>query len=190
MRRGVYPGSFDPPTIAHLSVARAAMDQRRLDRLDLVISRTALGKSRPEHPSLDDRVSVVRASVAHLSGVGVVVTDAQLLSEIASGYDVVVMGADKWHQIHLVEFYGHSEEARDAALASLPAVAVAPRPPFVVPVDLALRVDRALHQVSSTRARGGDVAAMTPAARAFADRMGGWGVPGPPAVRRSSRPER
>ena len=43
-RRGVYPGSFDPPTIAHVAIAEAALLQAGLDRLDFAISRIALGK--------------------------------------------------------------------------------------------------------------------------------------------------
>ncbi|MDT1909227.1 hypothetical protein, partial [Acinetobacter baumannii] len=36
MRIGAYPGTFNPPTIAHLAVADAARAQRRLDRVVLV----------------------------------------------------------------------------------------------------------------------------------------------------------
>ncbi|MDQ1449821.1 MAG: hypothetical protein QOC79_2792, partial [Actinomycetota bacterium] len=43
-RRGVYPGSFDPPTIAHAAIAAAAVHAAQLDRLDLAISEIALGK--------------------------------------------------------------------------------------------------------------------------------------------------
>jgi len=52
---GVYPGSFDPLTIAHLAVAEIAVDHLGLDRLDLAISRFALGK---EHLA-DDTVAYV-----------------------------------------------------------------------------------------------------------------------------------
>ena len=43
-RRGVYPGSFNPLTVAHLAIADAAFHTARLERLDLAISRAALGK--------------------------------------------------------------------------------------------------------------------------------------------------
>ena len=33
---GCYPGSFNPPTVAHLAVAESAVEQAGLDRLDLV----------------------------------------------------------------------------------------------------------------------------------------------------------
>ncbi len=44
MRRGAYPGSFNPPTVAHLAIADAARRRLGLDRVDLIISRDALGK--------------------------------------------------------------------------------------------------------------------------------------------------
>ena len=185
MRRGVYPGSFDPPTTAHLAVAEAALSQRRLQRLDLVVSRRPLGKSAPVHPSLDDRLAVLRESVSHLESVRVLSVESRLLVDIAAGYDVVVMGADKWHQIHQVEFYDGSARRRDEAIASLPDVAVAPRPPFPLPPRLALDLDPEHHATSSTRARAGDLDLMTAAARAHAEATGAWTAAA--LLRRSSR---
>ena len=57
-------------------------------------------------------------------------TDAQLITDIAAGYDVVVMGADKWAQVRDPAWYDGSTAARDAALARLARVLVAPRPGF------------------------------------------------------------
>jgi len=37
MAVGCYPGSFNPPTIAHLAVADAARRQAGLDSVDLVL---------------------------------------------------------------------------------------------------------------------------------------------------------
>ncbi|HEV3226284.1 MAG TPA: hypothetical protein VGZ52_05610, partial [Acidimicrobiales bacterium] len=64
---------------------------------------------------------------------------------------VLVLGADKWSQLLDASFY-ESELARDAAVATLPQLAVAPRhdcsmPPHCVVLD----VD--LPHVSSTAAR-------------------------------------
>jgi len=42
VRVGVFPGSFDPLTTAHLAIADAAIEACELHRLDLVISRAAL----------------------------------------------------------------------------------------------------------------------------------------------------
>ncbi|WP_419919708.1 hypothetical protein [Candidatus Poriferisocius sp.] len=50
-RIGVYPGSFNPPTIGHLAIARAAPAQQGLDRVDLAVSRVALGKELVARPA-------------------------------------------------------------------------------------------------------------------------------------------
>lgn len=124
---GCYPGSFNPPTIAHLAVAAAALRRAGLDRLDLVISRSALGKEDLSIPSLSDRLDVLHAVAASRPWLGVAVTDSRLIADIADGYDVVVIGADKWAQVLDPAWYGGSTAARDDALSRLPRVLVAPR---------------------------------------------------------------
>ena len=178
-RFGVYPGSFNPPTIGHLAIARAALVQRGLDRVDLAVSRVALGKGVVERPSLEERVGVLEASVADVAGLAVVVTDAQLLVDIAQGYDVVVMGADKWAQVLDPGFYGDSVAARDEAVAALMGLelAIAPRPPFTVPEGAELVVEPEMAAVSSSGARQGRVEWMTAAAQAFDDATGAWSDP-------------
>jgi nicotinic acid mononucleotide adenylyltransferase len=166
---GVFPVSFNPPTVAHLAIADAARTQHGLDRVDLVVSRVPLGKEVVERPTLDERIDVLRRIGERLPWLGVVVSDLRLIADLAAGYDVVIMGADKWHQIHDVSFYDHSSAARDAALARLPRIAVVPRAgldlPLDVPHDLALDVDPAHLDVSSTRAREGAHDLMAPEAR-------------------------
>lgn len=127
MRVGCYPGSFDPPTIAHLAVAEAARRHARLDRVDLVLARRTLGKDHLDPASVDRRCAVLEAVAAERSWLGVVVTDARLIVDQAAGYDAVVMGADKWAQVTDPAWYGGSAAARDAAVARLPRVLVAPR---------------------------------------------------------------
>ena len=63
-RIGVYPGSFNPPTLAHLAIARAALAAHRLDRVDLSVSRTALAKEHVDHPEFDDRAALYVADDA------------------------------------------------------------------------------------------------------------------------------
>ncbi len=178
-RFGVYPGSFNPPTIGHLAIARAALVQRGLERVDLAVSRVALGKEQTARPGFEDRIAVLEASVADIDGLAVVVTDQQLLVDIAQGYDVVVMGADKWAQVLDPAFYGNSEEARDQAVAALRQLdlAIAPRPPFEVPPGTGLMVDEALAAVSSSEARQGRIEWMTPAAQVFQAATGAWITP-------------
>src|SRR4051812_26092062 len=129
IRRGAFPGSFNPLTLGHLAVAEVARTQCNLGEVDLIVSRVALAKEPVERPRLEDRVAVLRAAAASRPWLGVRVTDDQLIADIAAGYDVVIMGADKWAQVDDPAFYGGSTDARDAAVARLPVVAVAPRPP-------------------------------------------------------------
>ena len=139
-------------------MADAAHTQCRLDRVDLVLSRQALAKEQGHHLSLDERVDALRRVAAGRPWLGVEVTDRQLIADIAEGYDVVVMGADKWVQLHDVTFYGGSAAARDDALARLPDVAIAPRPPTPIPIDagaVVLDVPAHLAEVSSTAVREG-----------------------------------
>ncbi len=173
-RTGVYPGSFNPPTVAHLAIADAARGQRALDRVFLVISRRALAKEHIEHPRFEDRVEVVTASVAHLDWLDVIVTERQLLVDIADGHDVLVMGADKWAQINDPAWYQGSISRRDQAMDRLPELAIAPRPPIGVPPRHLLEMPSDYHHVSSTLAREGALDVMTPAARRFAERTGAW----------------
>jgi hypothetical protein len=173
MTRGVYPGSFNPPTVAHVAVAEAARRQHGLDRVDLAVSRLALDKEHVERPRLEDRLMVLGQLADRLGWLGVVVTDAQLLADIATGYDLLIVGADKWSQLHDVRYYG-SAAGRDAALRRLPAVAVAPRPPHSTPDHLALDLDPRHAATSSTAARAGALDLMIPEAVAFDALTGAW----------------
>ena len=98
-RLGVYPGSFHPLTIAHVAIIDAALQQLDLARLDLSISRAAFDKSHLD-AHLGERVDALRRSFTHRLEVGVIVTEHRLIADVARGYDAVVMGADKWHQLH------------------------------------------------------------------------------------------
>jgi len=163
VRRGAYPGTFDPPTIAHLAVAEAARDQCALHRVDLIVNRTPLGKSsmRP----LAARLAMLEAVAAARPWLDVAVTDDLHLVDIAEGYDVLVLGADKWVQVLDSAFY-ESEAARDEAVARLPALAVAPRHGLPVPDGCeVLAVD--LSHVSSTAARAGQRDLILPEALPF-----------------------
>jgi hypothetical protein len=157
---GCYPGSFNPPTIAHLAVAEAARRQAGLDRVDLVLSVAALGKSPADGPPVEHRRSVLQAVAATRPWLGVVVTEARLIADIAAGYDAVVLGADKWAQVLDPAWYD-SPSARDQALARLPRVLVAPRagdrPGGVELLDM----PAAIHSVSASAVRSGHPDAAT-----------------------------
>jgi nicotinic acid mononucleotide adenylyltransferase/predicted RNA-binding protein with PIN domain len=154
-RRGVYPGSFDPPTIAHAAIAEAAVQAAQLDRLDLAISEHALGKDAARQRPLAERLAAIERLTATRPWLHVIVTDAQLIADIAAGYDAVVMGADKWEQVRDPAWYRNDPAARDAALARLPRVLVAPRPGFTIVGAETLELPPGLGDVSSTAARTG-----------------------------------
>lgn len=173
---GVYPGSFDPPTIAHLAIAEAARDQAGLDRVVLAVSRAALGKQDRRDPRLVDRLAVLEAIAARLGWLGVVVTDDQLIADVSAGYDAVIVGADKWAQIMDPVWYP-SAQARDAAVARLPRLLVAPRPPFPSEGLDILQVPTAHSEISSTAVRAGRREWMAPEAAAFDAETGAWSDP-------------
>jgi nicotinic acid mononucleotide adenylyltransferase/predicted RNA-binding protein with PIN domain len=193
MKTGVYPGSFDPLTVAHLAIADAAVRVASLDRLDLALSSIALGKEHGGHSSTDARVAAIRRAARARPWLGVTVTDAQLIADIAHAYDVVVMGADKWAQVRDPAWYGGDEAARDAALASLPRVLVAPRPGFDVEGAEVLDIGPEHADVSSTRARAGERHLLASDARrrvlvdgnnVVGNRPDGWWRDRPAATRR------
>lgn len=181
-RIGVYPGSFNPPTIAHLAIAEAACRAGHLDRLDLVVSEQPLGKGAVTVPSLEDRLSVLTALSATRPWLGLRRTTDQLLADIAAGADALVLGADKWAQVQDPAWYGGSASARDAAVARLPLVLVAPRPPFPLPQPvegrvLILTLASEHEEVSSTAVRTGRREWMAPEAAEFDRSSGAWSEP-------------
>jgi nicotinic acid mononucleotide adenylyltransferase len=179
-RIGCYPGTFNPPTVAHLAVAESALEVGRLVRVDLVVSRLPLGKETPETPTLDDRVAVLREVAATRPWLGVAVLEAQLIVDAAEGYDAVVMGADKWRQVTDPTWYGRDAAARDAAVARLPRVLVAARAGDRPDGVELLAVDDAHGEVSATAIRAGRTGArswMLPEAAAFDARTGAWSDP-------------
>ena len=176
-RRGVFPGSFNPPTSAHLAISEAVVGQHRLDVLVWSVSRVALAKEDVQRPRLADRIAVLEEVAAPIEWLEIDVTDAQLLSDIAAGFDVIVMGADKWQQIHDPVFYGNDPARRDASIAALPAVAIASRPPHDCPAKLVLDLPDWVGAVSSTQARTTDPALMAPEAARFDTETGAWTNP-------------
>ena len=161
LRHGVFPGSFDPPTIAHIAIARAALVQCACDSITFVLSVGALGKQ-DRDATVGHRHAALTALFVSDDRFRVATTSARLIAEIAEGFDVVVLGADKWEQVNDPVWYDDGEIGRDRALGALPDVAVVPRPPItvltrpqLVQMMTILDLDDAttLAEVSSTGAR-------------------------------------
>lgn len=162
--RAAFPGSFNPPTVAHLTIAEAAWRQCGVDRVDLVLSLRAIDKE-DVRPSVDERAGVLRTVAESRPWLGVVVTEHRLLADIADGYDVLVLGADKWEQV-LDPAYYDSIGDMHAAVARLPHLAVAARRDHTLPTGSAVTILEVDHDdVSSTAARAGAVELMLPEAR-------------------------
>lgn len=151
-RVGVYPGSFNPLTVAHVEIARVARETHDLDVVRLIVSRVALDKESPAGPTFRERIAALQTQAETTPWLEVDTTDKQLIADIAEGYDVVIMGADKWYQLHEERYYD-SPVARDAAVARLPTTAIAPRTGYRLPDGVALAIDERFWGVSSTLAR-------------------------------------
>ena len=160
--------------MAHLDIAAAARAQRRLDVVVFTVSRSALAKQEVQHPEFQHRMHVLIDAVADYSWIEVRSTEQQLLSDIAEGFDVLIMGADKWHQINDPVWYDNDPDKRDVAVGRLPELAIAPRPPLLVPESYALDVPEHHAHTSSTLARAGDIELMLPVAQLFAIETGAW----------------
>jgi hypothetical protein len=184
---GAYPGSFNPPTVAHLAIAEAALGAG-LGRVVFVVSRAALGKPLAPGPRFADRITVLRSMASSRPWMDVEVTDAQLIADIAEGYDAVITGADKWAQVVDPAWYGGSVAARDAAVARLPRVLVVPRLALAFENVEQLDVGSEHLAVSSTAVRAGRREWMAPEAEAFVAATGAWTDPRRYACRQASRP--
>jgi nicotinate-nucleotide adenylyltransferase len=63
-RLGVLGGTFNPPHLGHLAVARHAHDELGLDRVMLVVARVPPHKEVPEDPGVEHRLAMCRLAAA------------------------------------------------------------------------------------------------------------------------------
>ncbi|HPB44906.1 MAG TPA: hypothetical protein PLP95_03555 [Microthrixaceae bacterium] len=170
---GVFPGTFNPPTVAHLAVAEEARTTLELERVDLVVSRIPIGKEHLSTPSLDQRVEVLERLAGRVGWMRIVVSEQRLIVDIAAGYDVVIMGADKWGQVNDPVYYGGDSARRDDAVARLPRLALFDRADVAFnagvrhitePDAVTLRLEARYLDVSSSAARAGASHLMVPEA--------------------------
>ena len=174
MATAIYPGSFNPPTVAHLAISEAVIAQHEIERVVWAVSRVALAKQDVSIPKFEHRIAILEEVAAEHTWLQILVTDSQLLADIAVGYDLLVMGADKWHQIQDPIFYEGDTALRDSALATLPELAIVPREPFEAPPSKELRLPQDMNSVSSSEARDGHTSLMLGPAQRFDELTGAW----------------
>ena len=81
----LYPGTFDPITNGHFDVI-----ERALNLFDEVIVAVAVSQDKKPMFSLDDRVEMIHAAIAHLKNVRVVGFD-NLTVDLAQQYNATVL---------------------------------------------------------------------------------------------------
>jgi hypothetical protein len=108
---------------------------------------------------------------------GVRATDARLLADVADGYDVLIVGGDKWAQLVDPLWYGGSEAARDEALGRIRRIVVAPRRAHELTGCEVLELGDFHLDVSATEARRGRTDWMVPEAAEFDELTGAWTDP-------------
>lgn len=115
-RLGLFGGAFDPPHLAHIALARAAIDQLQLDSLHVLPTGGAWHKKR-ELSSTDDRLAMCRlafAGIAHVEvdnreirrpGATYTIDTIEELQAVFPGASLyLLMGADQavslpsWHR--------------------------------------------------------------------------------------------
>jgi nicotinic acid mononucleotide adenylyltransferase len=134
-RLALMPGSFNPPTYAHLALADAVVRTGRVDRVDFLIATRTVNKETIEGASLPDRLVMLLALVRSRPDLGVVlvnrglyVDQAELVRATVPGVRDLwfVVGFDKIVQIFDPRYYRNRDEALDR-LFSLARFFVAPR---------------------------------------------------------------
>jgi nicotinic acid mononucleotide adenylyltransferase len=134
-RIGLFAGSFNPLTNAHLAVACAARSSLRLDLVVWMLSSVTIDKERVERASLPDRLTQLSVYVATdacgavaLTNHGLYVDQAAALRQVvARGARLVILvGFDKIIQIFDPRYYENRNAALDELFA-LADLAVLPR---------------------------------------------------------------
>lgn len=123
-RVGILPGSFNPPTVAHLELARAARRRFDLDHVVFSLSSVTVDKEQVEGLIREDRLLLLSLMAREHSWAGVAVVNRGLYSEQAPAFAAsfggaaepwFIVGMDKVLQIFDSKYY----DDRDGALNAL-----------------------------------------------------------------------
>lgn len=120
-RVGMFAGSFNPLSVAHVAVAEAARAAQRLDTVVWAFSRVTVDKEGVERASLADRVVQVESYLRHMApedclavvGAGLYADQAAALAtRMARGAELwLIVGFDKIVQIFDPHYYADREAA-------------------------------------------------------------------------------
>ena len=124
-RVGILPGSFNPPTVAHLELARAAWRRFDLDRVVFSLSSVIVDKERVEGLCREDRLLLLSLIAADFPWAGVAVVNRGLYSDQAPAFRAglgasrlwFIVGMDKVLQIFDPRYYDDRDRALDALFA-------------------------------------------------------------------------
>ena len=131
-RVGILPGSFNPPTIAHLELARAARRRFDLDHVVFSLSSAIVDKERLEGLCREDRLLLMRLLAQDRPWIAVAVVNRGLYSEQAPAFRAVfghaaglwfIVGMDKVLQIFDPKYYDDRDRALDALFAHVRLIA-------------------------------------------------------------------
>lgn len=123
-RIGILSGSFNPPTLAHIELARRAKQSFKIDHILFTISRVTINKERVEGLSLEDRLLLLSLIAEEEGSASVAAVNRGLYFEHAQAFRSLlgtqsriyfIVGMDKVIQIFDPGYY----QDRDAALKIL-----------------------------------------------------------------------
>lgn len=119
-RVGILPGSFNPPTLAHVELALEAKKAFKLDSVILAISRVTIDKEEIEGLCLEDRLLILSLIARELGWVSLAATNRGLYYEQANALRALLgrkakiyflVGMDKVMQILDPRYYENRETA-------------------------------------------------------------------------------
>lgn len=131
-RVGILPGSFNPPTIAHLELARAARRRFHLDHVVFSLSSAIVDKERLEGLCREDRLLLMGLLAREHPRTAVAVINRGLYSEQAPAFRAsfgaaaglwFIVGMDKVLQIFDPGYYEDRDRALDAMFAHVRLIA-------------------------------------------------------------------
>jgi nicotinate-nucleotide adenylyltransferase len=109
LRVGIFGGTFDPPHVGHVSVARDVADALRLDRVVWMPAGRPPHKERDGHAPAEDRLAMVRAAIVGEDGFEVDAREVErpgpsytvdsvreLSAELPAAELFVIVGADQF----------------------------------------------------------------------------------------------